>query len=46
MEKMSVEFKNEINFKNNLVNLFDDYFTKRKNLFSEQLEKIKVTEEK
>jgi glycosyltransferase involved in cell wall biosynthesis len=46
MEKMTVEFKNEINFKNNLVNLFDDYFTKRKNLFSEQLEKIKVTEEK
>ena len=38
-------FKNEESFKNNIINLFDDYLTKRKNLFSEQLEKIKITEE-
>lgn len=34
------------NFESNVSNLFLEYFEKRTNSFSEQLEKIKVTEEK
>jgi len=39
------ESQNYENYKNNVVNLFEQYFETRKEIFTTQLEKIKITEE-
>jgi hypothetical protein len=42
MSNTAKEFQNRETYETNIVTLFDSYFTKRLELFSEQLEKIKV----
>jgi len=44
MGNTAKEFQNRELYENNIVSLFDSYFTKRLELFSEQLEKIKVSQ--
>ncbi len=44
MGNTTKEFQNRELYENNIVSLFESYFTKRLELFSEQLEKIKVSQ--
>jgi hypothetical protein len=44
MGNTAKEFQNRELYENNIVSLFESYFTKRLELFSEQLEKIKVSQ--
>jgi hypothetical protein len=46
MYETSSKYLNKETFETSVSNLFNEYFEKRANSFSEQLEKIKVTEEK
>lgn len=46
MYETGSKYLNKENFENTVSELFNEYFEKRANSFSEQLEKIKVTEEK
>jgi hypothetical protein len=45
MEATAMVFNQKNKFESDVVTLFDEYFTARANSFSEQLEKINVTEE-
>jgi hypothetical protein len=45
MGSTSEQFTQKNKFENNVISLFDEYFTTRAKSFSEQLEKINVTEE-
>ena len=46
MEKTANQFNSEEKFTTNTIDLFSQYIQTRHDLFSEQLEKIKETEEK
>jgi hypothetical protein len=46
MSETGLKYNQKDKFENEILNLFNEYFEKRANLFSEQLEKIKVSEEK
>jgi glycosyltransferase involved in cell wall biosynthesis len=45
MEKTSSKYVNKENFESQVTNTFGEYFEKRHNLFVEQLDKLKITEE-
>lgn len=45
MESSSEIFRDKKGFEDNVIGLFNHYFDTRSNMFSEQLEKIKLTEE-
>jgi glycosyltransferase involved in cell wall biosynthesis len=46
MSETGEKYQNKESFDNKIESLFVDYFNVRKEMFSQQLEKIKITEEK
>jgi len=46
MESTSLKYRDEEKFKTEVLSTFNEYFESRHKLFSEQLDKLKITEEK
>jgi hypothetical protein len=46
MSETGEKYQNKESFDNKIESLFVDYFNVRKEMFSQQLEKLKITEEK
>ena len=45
MTETAKKFQDKESFENKLTSLFDSYFEVRKEMFNQQLEKLKITEE-
>lgn len=45
MSETGEKYQNKLLFEEKVENLFNDFFSTRKDMFSQQLEKLKITEE-